>query len=52
MENNNNVLEIRGLNSYFFTEKGVAPAVDGLDLDIPKGQDHRPGGGRAAAAKV
>ena len=38
MENNNNVLEIRGLNSYFFTENGVAPAVDGLDLDIPKGK--------------
>ena len=38
MENNNNVLESRGLNSYFFTEKGVAPAVDGLDLDIPKGK--------------
>ena len=38
MENNNNVLEIRGLNSYFFTEKGVVPAVDGLDLDIPKGK--------------
>ena len=38
MENNNNVLEILGLNSYFFTEKGVAPAVDGLDLDIPKGK--------------
>ena len=38
MENNNNVLEIRGLNSYFFTEKGVAPAGDGLDLDIPKGK--------------
>ena len=38
MENNNNVLEIRGLNSYFFTEKGVARAVDGLDLDIPKGK--------------
>lgn len=35
MENNNNVLEIRGLNSYFFTEKGVAPAVDGL-TDIPR----------------
>ena len=35
---NNNVLEIRGLNSYFFTEKGVVPAVDGLDLDIPKGK--------------
>ena len=38
MENSNNVLEIRGLNSYFFTEKGVVPAVDGLDLDIPKGK--------------
>ena len=38
MENNNNVLEIRDLNSYFFTEKGVAPAVDGLDLDIPEGK--------------
>ena len=38
MENNNNVLEIRGLNSYFFTEKGVVPAVDGLNLDIPKGK--------------
>ena len=38
MENNNNVLEIRGLSSYFFTEKGVVPAVDGLDLDIPKGK--------------
>ena len=38
MENNNNILEIRGLNSYFFTEKGVVPAVDGLDLDIPKGK--------------
>ena len=36
--NNNNVLEIRGLNSYFFTEKGVVPAVDGLDLDSPKGK--------------
>ena len=35
MENNNNVLEIRGLNSYFFTEIGVARAVVGVDLDIP-----------------
>ena len=38
MENENNVLEIRGLKSYFFTEKGVAPAVDGLDLTVPKGK--------------
>ena len=35
---NNNILEIRGLKSYFFTEKGTAPAVDGVDIDIPKGQ--------------
>ncbi|MCF0230137.1 MAG: ABC transporter ATP-binding protein [Parasporobacterium sp.] len=34
----NNVLEIRNLKSYFFTEKGVAPAVDDIDLDIPKGK--------------
>ena len=51
MENNNNILEIRGLNSYFFTEKGVAPAVDGLDLDIPKGKIIGLWG-RAAAAKA
>jgi oligopeptide/dipeptide ABC transporter ATP-binding protein len=38
MENENNILEIRDLKSYFFTEKGVAPAVDGLNLDIPKGK--------------
>ena len=55
MENNNNVLEIRGLNSYFFTEKGVAPAVDGLDLDIPKGKIiglvGESGGGKSMTAK-
>lgn len=38
MENENNVLEIRNLKSYFFTERGVAPAVDGVDIDIPKGK--------------
>ena len=48
---NNNVLEIRGLNSYFFTEKGVAPAVDGLDLDIPRARSSA-WWGRAAAAKA
>jgi len=35
---NENVLEIRGLKSYFFTEKGVAPAVDDVDIMIPKGK--------------
>lgn len=33
-----NVLELHGLRSCFFTEKGVAPAVDGVDLEIPKGK--------------
>ena len=51
MENNNNVLEIRGLNSYFFTEKGVVPAVDGLDLIFPRARSSV-WWGRAAAAKA
>lgn len=38
MEHQENVLEIRGLRSCFFTEKGVVPAVDGVDLDIPRGK--------------
>ena len=38
MENEQNVLEIRGLRSYFFTEKGTVPAVDGIDLDILRGK--------------
>ena len=38
MENQENILEIRGLKSYFYTAKGVVPAVDGVDLDIPRGK--------------
>lgn len=38
MENQENILEIRGLRSYFYTAKGVVPAVDGVDLDIPRGK--------------
>lgn len=34
----NNILEIRGLRSYFFTANGTVPAVDGVDLDIPRGK--------------
>ena len=33
-----NVLEIKELKSYFYTEKGVAKAVDGVNLTIPKGK--------------
>jgi len=32
------LLEIRGLRTYFDTESGVAKAVDGVDLDIRKGE--------------
>ena len=33
-----NVLEIKELKSYFYTEKGVAKAVDGVNIRIPKGK--------------
>ncbi len=32
------LLEIRGLRTYFHTEAGTAKAVDGVDLDIGKGE--------------
>lgn len=38
MENKENILEIRDLKSCFFTLKGVVPAVNGVNLDIPKGK--------------
>src|SRR6476620_9083200 len=34
----NQLLSIRGLRTYFYTESGVAKAVDGVDLDIRKGE--------------
>jgi peptide/nickel transport system ATP-binding protein len=33
-----NLLSIRGLRTYFYTESGVAKAVDGVDLDIAQGE--------------
>jgi oligopeptide/dipeptide ABC transporter ATP-binding protein len=32
------LLQIRGLRTYFYAESGVAKAVDGVDLDIRKGE--------------
>ena len=32
------LLEIRGLRTHFFTESGVAKAVDGVDLDVMPGE--------------
>ena len=34
----NPLLSIRGLRTYFYTESGVAKAVDGVDLDIAEGE--------------
>lgn len=38
MSSPDNVLEIHGLKSWFFTDKGIAKAVDGIDLAIGKGK--------------
>src|SRR5437868_13215235 len=32
------LLSIRGLCTYFYTESGVAKAVDGVDLEIRRGE--------------
>ena len=32
------LLQIRGLKTHFFTESGVAKAVDGVDLDVLPGE--------------
>ena len=36
MQNDENILEIDNLHSYFFTEQGVVKAVNGVSFDIPK----------------
>ncbi|MFQ5892167.1 MAG: ABC transporter ATP-binding protein [Candidatus Methanofastidiosia archaeon] len=33
-----NLIEIRGLKTYFYTEDGVVKAIDGIDLDIKEGE--------------
>lgn len=33
-----NILEIRGLKTYFFTESGIVKAVDGVDLEVKAGE--------------
>jgi peptide/nickel transport system ATP-binding protein len=38
MQNDDLLLEIRGLKTYFFLDQGLVKAVDGVDLDIPRGQ--------------
>lgn len=36
MRDSNNILEIEGLCTHFFTDAGVSKAVDGVSFDIPK----------------
>ena len=36
MKNNENILEIEDLHTYFFTEQGTVKAVNGVSYDVPK----------------
>ncbi len=36
MKNDDNILEIEDLHTYFFTEQGVVKAVNGVSYDVPK----------------
>ena len=40
MDNNNEqfLLEIKGLKTHFFTEDGTVKAVDGVDFNVKKGE--------------
>jgi oligopeptide/dipeptide ABC transporter ATP-binding protein len=35
---NNNILEVKGLKTYFYTESGVVKAVDGVDFSVKHGE--------------
>jgi oligopeptide/dipeptide ABC transporter ATP-binding protein len=37
-EQNGNILEVRNLKTYFYTEDGVVKAVDGLDFNVRRGE--------------
>jgi oligopeptide/dipeptide ABC transporter ATP-binding protein len=37
-ETNNNILEVKGLKTQFFTEGGVVRAVDGVDFTVKRGE--------------
>jgi len=36
MKNDENILEIDNLHTYFFTEQGIVKAVNGVSFDVPK----------------
>lgn len=37
-QKNGNILEVRGLKTYFHTEDGIVKAVDGVDLNVKRGE--------------
>ena len=36
MKNDDNILEIDNLHTYFFTEQGIVKSVNGVSFDVPK----------------
>lgn len=38
MRDPNNIVEVEGLQTYFYTDIGVVKAVDGVSFDVPKGK--------------
>ena len=38
MENKEELLRINNLKTYFYTDKGIVPAVDGVSISVNKGQ--------------
>jgi len=38
LENRDELLRINNLKTYFYTDKGIVPAVDGISLSVDKGQ--------------
>ena len=39
MWNDDLLLEVKGLKTYFFLDEGMVKAVDGVDLNVPRGRD-------------
>jgi ABC-type dipeptide/oligopeptide/nickel transport system ATPase component len=35
---NNTLIEVENLKTYFYTDEGIVKAVDGVDLSIKKGK--------------
>ena len=38
MQSPDNLIEIRNLKTHFKTDEGLVKAIDGVDLDVPRGR--------------